>query len=74
MPRTSNPPITRQHALHERRPVMRALAPQRRDLAADIAQEDLAFFDTLDFDLAFLAGLEVEAAEVLELVFSSHGA
>jgi hypothetical protein len=72
VPGTCNSPVTRQHALDERRAVMRAFAANGRDLTADVCEEHLALVDAFDFDLALLAGLEVEAGEAFELVLLGH--
>ena len=72
VPRTSNPSITSQYALHKRGSIMGAPGTHSCDLPAHITQQDLPLVNTLDFDLTFLAGLEVEAAEALQFILLGH--
>lgn len=74
MPRASEPPITSQHTLHKRCAIVRTFRTQRTDFPAHITQQDLPLFNTLDFDLALLARLEIEAAEALQFVLLDHDA
>lgn len=54
MPRTSQPPIWRQHAVLQRRPVVRAARAGGIHLAADLRQQHLAALDPVDLDLGLL--------------------
>jgi hypothetical protein len=51
---------------------MRALVSHRRHLTPHIAQQHLSSIDALDLHFAFLASLEIKAANILQFKFSRH--
>lgn len=74
MPRTGNPPIRRNNAELQRRPVVRAAGTKSMHLPIILEDKHLTILETLDLALALLKGRDLrEGGKVLQFVFLRHG-